>query len=564
MISSWSRISLTDRLLYGGLAGITLLSLWGGYQSISSQKEEHIANQTQFCRRVQSDQLQTMSRMVELWKQYSVTALNLYDDPGFNKILTEWDLLSLAIVAEDPSGAYFLAGHWKGNIAEGSESKPFDSPKDHFRFINENLRSIQGDTPYLFGSGDGTFHFFYPLPTNDRTQNPVVGIQFSEDILIQRLGSSEVCPVIVWAANGEPLAGFTASKKWLKALDFNKLQNSRGVEKIKGETNDHLFIYDRHDSGLFLTNEIPLAEFWIKHNHDIRRAISKWAYLLLLWSVLVLLFHRSFNSPIERFIESLVEMKRGNYKSLPRLFMKGILGKLENAIVELNTQLETKFSKIGLPASDIDLRENKSTLQKVIVLEVSPLEPLSFYDSRSIKQSVHDITNFFETITRSIENNGGRVFSIDGDLVKAYWIISENPSETAAAAGMSTIEIRKSLILINKERLQSKLPPLTLTIGMAQDKALCSNLGPSNREIFQVYGPAGFHAGKLRTFAAQTGEDILLDESLAKQSETFLISELAGHLDGQKVYRLTGYIDVNHKPVEIRSPYSRFPARTSG
>ena len=56
----------------------------------------------------------------------------------------------------------------------------------------------------------------------------------------------------------------------------------------------------------------------------------------------------------------------GNFKALPRVYAKGVMGELEKKIVQLSQFMERKYTQHGIKEFEEDQRENQTTLQDVI------------------------------------------------------------------------------------------------------------------------------------------------------------------------------------------------------
>ncbi|MCB0394810.1 MAG: hypothetical protein KDD25_09630, partial [Bdellovibrionales bacterium] len=101
--------------------------------------------------------------------------------------------------------------------------------------------------------------------------------------------------------------------------------------------------------------------------------------------------------------------------------------------------------------------------------------------------------------------------------------------------------------------------------GIAYDRSFCTWLGPESRETLQIYGPVTQEAKRLNELAKSLGEDILVDEKLALESEKYIIMQpVKQTVNKSQIYRVLGFVDSNHNTVEIHSPYSRFSSRSSG
>ncbi len=551
---------MIDRLLWAGCFGILILSVGGVIWSQKKALDDHIKSQTALCQAVQAEQLQSIYSMTSLYNHYATTTEQSQSEKQIRSFSKEWDVFSISIFHRENQFTMkrFLEPNRK------TRTQGFTNARQVILWMQNTF----GDHPpaktqSAFPTPFDSTVFYIPLSYSGLNVRSFALVDVRNELIPQKIGYNRLCDYTLLNSRGEKILSAGQGLENLPQGVVNQFKGFYGKLWITDTRDkDKFVLYEKDPKGFLFLHNIDLENFYTKRKSEYKKASVRISFLLFIWCLFVLYVYKSYSDPIDRFIESLSNIGKGKFKSLPRLFAKGEMGRLESAIVEMASNLESQWNEYGLKSSDGTSKPQQAVLQKVIYFNCKISGTLPFYNSRSIRSSLEFQTEIFDAFNNVITRHNGNFILAEKDTMCAYWSFTDSQINSASAV-MAAIDLRKELIQVNQQRIKEGEHPIYIKMGLHLDKAFCAPIGPTEKKRFSIYGPAEYVSEAMITENSKT--DLLISEELANQIEDYIIFEPFGsinpipHRSPYKVFEVKGYINTNKKQVFVKSPYSSEP-----
>ena len=128
------------------------------------------------------------------------------------------------------------------------------------------------------------------------------------------------------------------------------------------------------------------------------------------------------------------------------------------------------------------------------------------------------LNDYFEATAGAVLEHGGEVLRFIGDASLAVFPTSREAPRAAceravAAARAARDRARES----NAKRRKAGLPPFACGVGLHLGRVLYGNIGTPSRLEFSVIGAAANEAARIEGLCKETGQDVVLSESVRAQ-----------------------------------------------
>ena len=124
------------------------------------------------------------------------------------------------------------------------------------------------------------------------------------------------------------------------------------------------------------------------------------------------------------------------------------------------------------------------------------------------------LNQYLSLVTNVVRSHGGVVDKFVGDAVVAYWGAPSRGENDEVSAVRAAIDIRSSLVALNKERARVGAFPLAIGVGLHCGTAIFGPVGAIDRVDYTVIGGAINIASRLQSLTKSYDFDILVSDSL--------------------------------------------------
>ena len=129
-------------------------------------------------------------------------------------------------------------------------------------------------------------------------------------------------------------------------------------------------------------------------------------------------------------------------------------------------------------------------------------------------EKVVSMLNFYFTaLGKCINKNHGIVNKYIGDAIMAIFGAPVPSDNTALDAYNAALDMRKALIKLNEKFKEKGWPELHFGIGINSGKALCGNIGATNRMEYTVIGDTVNTASRVESLCKEYKTDLLITQS---------------------------------------------------
>ena len=171
----------------------------------------------------------------------------------------------------------------------------------------------------------------------------------------------------------------------------------------------------------------------------------------------------------------------------------------KNLVLQL-MQLESKG--VGIKAEEREI--------SILFTDIAGYTSIS--DGMNPTELAQLLNDYFETIIIPITRNGGTVDKFIGDAVMAFWNAPDKQEDHADLVIKSALEIKESIQVFNKKRIEKGQPPLKTRIGIHTGRVLVGNIGTTERMNYTIVGDAVNIASRLESLGKEIGETLCISE----------------------------------------------------
>lgn len=122
------------------------------------------------------------------------------------------------------------------------------------------------------------------------------------------------------------------------------------------------------------------------------------------------------------------------------------------------------------------------------------------------------LSDYFETVTRTLQEHGATIDKFIGDAVMAFWGAPRPAGEHALAGARASMALLGRLDALRARWSDSGLPPLYTRIGLNSGAVLVGNVGHAERLSYTVLGDAVNLASRLESLNKYYGTRVLVGE----------------------------------------------------
>jgi adenylate cyclase len=161
-------------------------------------------------------------------------------------------------------------------------------------------------------------------------------------------------------------------------------------------------------------------------------------------------------------------------------------------------------------------------------------------------QVVSMLNEYFETMVEAVFHCEGTLDKFIGDALMAVFGAPLPLSNHAWSAVKSALDMRRRLVLFNRDRLAKGQPELRVGIGLSSGEVVSGNIGSQRKMDYTVIGDGVNLSARLESITKQYGCDIVLSEHTYERcKDKIWVRELdlirvKGKLEPVKIYELIG------------------------
>ncbi|MBO4387574.1 MAG: adenylate/guanylate cyclase domain-containing protein [Treponema sp.] len=304
--------------------------------------------------------------------------------------------------------------------------------------------------------------------------------------------------------------------------------NLSGVNRSALSSLKKMFLFYFFSAAVFPSAYLGIRLFFTKrYNIEIPNYLDfVFTFLLLLIGlILTFLIAYFFQRPLKKLTESANEISRGNYDVATQICSNdemGILGDSFNAMAKSLKEKEfmrDTFGKIVTPqvrdyllSGNVSLGGQKLDVT-VMFCDIRGFTTLS--EHMQPEEVVSLLNSYFTGLEKCIASHGGVINKYIGDAVMALFGAPVPSSTHARDAYLAALDMRKSLVEMNKSFAQKGMPEIHFGIGLHSGPVLAGNIGASSRMEYTVIGDTVNTASRIEGLCKTYKTDLLISESTA-------------------------------------------------
>ena len=156
------------------------------------------------------------------------------------------------------------------------------------------------------------------------------------------------------------------------------------------------------------------------------------------------------------------------------------------------------------------------------------------------------LNEYFETMVEAVFHCEGTLDKFIGDALMAVFGAPLPLANHAWAAVKSALDMRKRLVLFNRDRRQKGQPELRVGIGLSSGEVVSGNIGSQRKMDYTVIGDGVNLSARLESITKQYGCDIVLSEHTVELCQELIwvreldLIRVKGKLKPVKIYELIG------------------------
>jgi adenylate cyclase len=134
----------------------------------------------------------------------------------------------------------------------------------------------------------------------------------------------------------------------------------------------------------------------------------------------------------------------------------------------------------------------------------------------SSDQMIAALNDCCARLVGAIQPFGGEVLKFIGDGLLAIFPVGAKGEGAACAAALSAVRAaRAGMAVLDRERVNIKLPPLPFGVGLHLGRVVYGNIGAPDRLDFTAIGPAVNVTSRIEGLCRETGYPVLISEAVA-------------------------------------------------
>jgi len=265
----------------------------------------------------------------------------------------------------------------------------------------------------------------------------------------------------------------------------------------------------------------PQSSFAAPLNKQFRNVIYSVVAVGFIFTIIALLFSRTFIRPIHQLMQAANHVREGNYEDsevpINREDEFGILTRTFNQMVAGIRERERERDIFGRVVSP-EVREKllKGDLQlggesRHVSVLFSDIRGFSTMSEKMTPCEIVEFLNEYLTeMTDAVKPYDGYVNNFIGDAIVVIFGAPASQNNLELNAVSAALAMREKLALINLRRQQEGLAPVESGIGISTGEVIAGQVGSLDRFLYTVIGDAVNVAARLETLTKEFPEHHIL------------------------------------------------------
>ncbi len=335
----------SSNILWLGFILITIIVFFVVRHHQKSEFNWQASSLKEYCQEQQQNRLQRLSQFNDELMNYAIAARDDRASIVSKEYLSHRNILRFILFSGSQS--YSIEKHWyRENTLENQSITKFHI-KDLIFWLSKEVYSLDIQHPmYFLDSPFKNMLVIVPLTipskTNAHTNKEIAIFEIEKEALAIAMGESEICSYAILNHKGQALFNNELDRlPSLLALE----PSAKGEVWVKGDKGEDLIIFEQHSSSILIAHKILFQNLYQSQQAYLKNAIFILGVIYLIWCLIIVLISISISRPLERFRQSLSLLSKGDFRSIPRLLLKGELGQMEKTIVEMSETLQRQQKK---------------------------------------------------------------------------------------------------------------------------------------------------------------------------------------------------------------------------
>ena len=245
--------------------------------------------------------------------------------------------------------------------------------------------------------------------------------------------------------------------------------------------------------------------------------------ILFLGFLLSIVISRFYSKPLLRLKDCAQNIANGNYDIHTGITTGDELGVLSDTFNDMAVSLKEKelmydtFGKVVTPEIRNWLLQGNTNLggesvcATILFCDIRGFTSLS--EEINPKQVVALLNKFFSSMEQCIVKHNGIINKYIGDAIMAIFGVPLQNKNQALDAYNCCLDMRKTLIELNKELEAENLPQIKFGIGLHTGNVLAGNIGSNSRMEYTVIGDTVNVASRIESLCKEYNCDLLISET---------------------------------------------------
>lgn len=245
--------------------------------------------------------------------------------------------------------------------------------------------------------------------------------------------------------------------------------------------------------------------------------------ILVLSFLLTIVISRFYSKPLLRLKDCAQNIANGNYDIRTGITTGDELGVLSDTINDMAVSLQEKefmhdtFGKVVTPEIRNWLLQGNTNLggetvcATILFCDIRGFTTLS--EQINPKQVVTLLNKYFSSMEQCIVKHNGIINKYIGDAIMAIFGVPLPNENQALDAYKCCLDMRKTLIELNKALVAENLPQIKFGIGLHTGIVLAGNIGSNSRMEYTVIGDTVNVASRIESLCKEYDCDLLISET---------------------------------------------------
>ena len=245
--------------------------------------------------------------------------------------------------------------------------------------------------------------------------------------------------------------------------------------------------------------------------------------ILILSFLLSIVISRFYSKPLLRLKDCAQSIANGNYDIRTGITTGDELGILSDTFNDMAVSLKEKelmydtFGKVVTPEIRNWLLKGNTNLggetvcATILFCDIRGFTTLS--EQINPKQVVTLLNKYFSSMEQCIVKHKGIINKYIGDAIMAIFGVPLSNPNQALDAYNCCLDMRKTLIELNKELEAENLPQIRFGIGLHTGNVLAGNIGSNSRMEYTVIGDTVNVASRIESLCKEYNCDLLISET---------------------------------------------------